>query len=389
MMSVSGLIERGPLADAEAVLLVHHHDREVVELYALLYERVGPNHDIRLPALYGIERRAALCGAQRAGEERDVHREVCQRARYREEVLFGEDLSWSHDGALSPGLDGGEQRGHGDDRLAAAHVALQEAAHRLIRAHVGEDFPYHPLLRGREPERQFLEKGVHQASVSMVSGAYFGRLEARFSGGESGLDQEELVEDQTPLCGRKACPVGREVDLVDGVVQIREVVPEQDLGWQRVEDVARRVEGAVDERPHPPGLYALVDGVYGHEPAGVRAVFPVRVVLDHLYALRDDLNPVAPLNLSRDDDPGIGQQLVQEPAPAPDRRRQVPGAVVELGGEAWGAPAYRPAHRTGAHDAGDHTRLLANAQIGDLLDVREVLVARGIVGDHVRNRGYA
>ena len=68
----------------------------------------------------------------------------------------------------------------------------------------------------------------------------------------------------------QARPLGREVDLVDGVVQIRQAVAHEDLGRQRVEDAARRVEGAVDERPHPAGLYVLVDGVDGDEAPGVR-----------------------------------------------------------------------------------------------------------------------
>ena len=124
------------------------------------------------------------------------------------------------------------------------------------------------------PKGEPLEKGVQEASVAPVPAADFGPLDARFTGGESGLDQEELVEDQTP----HRRPQGAPARSGNGPRGSRRAdsggCGDEDLGRQRVEDAARRVEGAVDERPHPAGLYALVDGVDGHEPAGVRAVRP-------------------------------------------------------------------------------------------------------------------
>ena len=40
---------RGPLLHPEAVLLVHHHQAQPVELDALLDQRVGPDDDLRPP----------------------------------------------------------------------------------------------------------------------------------------------------------------------------------------------------------------------------------------------------------------------------------------------------------------------------------------------------
>ena len=65
---------------------------------------------------------------------------------------------------------------------------------------------------------------------------------------------------------RRALSVGK-VDLVYRVVQVGQAMAGEEIRGQRVEDVAGFVEGAVDQGPHPPRLYALVGRVDGHEPA--------------------------------------------------------------------------------------------------------------------------
>ena len=72
MMSVSGLVpllaEHRPLANAEAVLLVHDNEREVLEVHALLYEGVRPDDDVRLAGRYRSSAARLLGRAQRARE---------------------------------------------------------------------------------------------------------------------------------------------------------------------------------------------------------------------------------------------------------------------------------------------------------------------------------
>ena len=46
-----------------------------------------------------------------------------------EEVLAGEDLGRGHHRRLAAGLDGGEHGEEGDQRLAGADVALEQAVH--------------------------------------------------------------------------------------------------------------------------------------------------------------------------------------------------------------------------------------------------------------------
>src|SRR5215208_1203527 len=147
-----------------------------------------------------------------------------------------------------------------------------------------------------------------------MSAADLGPLQACFAGCESSLDQEQLVEDQTPHRGLEARPLRREVDLVYRVVQIGQAVAHEHIGRKRIEDTACRVEGAVDKGPHPARLYALVDGVDWDEASRVRT-FVARGIVDDLDAPSDDLDAVAALDLAGDDHTYLWQKLVQKPAP--------------------------------------------------------------------------
>jgi hypothetical protein len=69
--------------------------------------------------------------------------------------------------------------------------------------------------------------------------------------------------------------------------------------------------------------------------------------------------------------------------------RIAPSPVVELDREARRTSADRPADGPGAHHAADHRRPLPYAHVGDTLHVREVLVTRRKVRDHIRQGGYA
>src|SRR5215210_508372 len=189
------LAEHRPLADAEAVLLVHDDEREVVEIYAFLYEGVRSDDDVGLAGGYLLQGLTPLRHALRAGEQNDVDGQVGQGRRDREVVLPGEDLGRGHYGTLSSCLDRREERGYGDHGLAAAHIPLKETAHRLLQAHVGQDLLYDPLLRPCQSEGEAPQEGIEEAPVATMPAADLGPLDARLPGRETGLYQEELVED--------------------------------------------------------------------------------------------------------------------------------------------------------------------------------------------------
>ena len=133
----------GPLAssaarwrDAEAVLLVDDADREPREAHVRLDQRVGADDEAELAGLEPAERVAARRRLRGAGEERerDVGRgeEAVERVR----VLLGERLGRRHERGLVARLDRAEHRVDGNDRLAGAHLAHQEALHRAARGEV-------------------------------------------------------------------------------------------------------------------------------------------------------------------------------------------------------------------------------------------------------------
>ena len=61
--------------------------------------------------------------------------------------------------ALKTGLGGAHQAVEGDDRLAGAHVALQEPSHRRVPAQIGVELVEGLELVARELERQPVEEG--------------------------------------------------------------------------------------------------------------------------------------------------------------------------------------------------------------------------------------
>ena len=54
-------------------------------------------------------------------------------------MLAGEDLGRGHQRGLAAGLDGGQHGEEGDQGLAGADVALEQAVHPVGRRHVGGD----------------------------------------------------------------------------------------------------------------------------------------------------------------------------------------------------------------------------------------------------------
>ncbi len=138
--------QRGPLHDAEAMLLVHHHQAQAGEVDLLLDEGVGADGDVHLaagrwppgrppcpwPRRLPV-RRATRSGLPRyGGWKTPLHSgspPVAEEGADRAVVLLGQDLGGGHDRPLAAAGRRRQQGGRGHHRLAAAHVALEEAAH--------------------------------------------------------------------------------------------------------------------------------------------------------------------------------------------------------------------------------------------------------------------
>ncbi len=122
--------ERAPLRDAEAMLLVHDGDGEVVEVDLRLDQRVRADDDLGVSGRDHLPRGRVLLRPQRARQQADPDAERRAELVDGEEVLLGERLRRCHQRALASELDRAQQRVEGDDRLARADLPLQQPLHR-------------------------------------------------------------------------------------------------------------------------------------------------------------------------------------------------------------------------------------------------------------------
>ena len=170
--------------DAEALLLVHHHQPQVLEGDVRGEETVGADQHVDLALPRALEDLADLLVVAVARDH--LHRDRVVREALREgpEVLGGEHRRRHQQGDLLlvlHRLEGGPER---DLRLAIAHVAADQAVHRLFVLHVDQDLADRALLIGGlfELEVRF-ELAVHRVRR---------RIRVALVGGARGVDVEQL-----------------------------------------------------------------------------------------------------------------------------------------------------------------------------------------------------
>jgi hypothetical protein len=188
-------LEPRALRDAEAVLLVDHHQAELAELDGFLHERVRAHDAADLAGGHGGPPRGALAALQRRGQQRDRHAKRLEQPRERHDVLLGQDLGRGHDRGLVARFDGGQGGERGDDRLAGADVALEQPVHRVGRRHVAADLVPHALLRAGERPRQrraqLLDERAGRAERDALRACG-----PRAQDGQAELQQQEVFEGQ-------------------------------------------------------------------------------------------------------------------------------------------------------------------------------------------------
>ena len=154
-----GLLPQGQaLRHAKAVLLVDDCQAQARELHLRLDDGVRADDQRRRAALDGGQHGRALFFLLAAGEPGHLLPARGQQGReplgQLGKVLLGQDLGGRHEGGLVTAVDraaGGER---GDDGLAAADIALQQALHRMRALQIATDLGQGALLCGRQGERQ-------------------------------------------------------------------------------------------------------------------------------------------------------------------------------------------------------------------------------------------
>ena len=365
------------LGHPEAVLLVDHHQPEVVEHDVVLDERVGAHHQGILAGRQPLEDLPPGPGpgaAQQQARRQAVGGEQRLQGHI---VLAGQDLRRGHDHALEAGAAGHQRRHGGHRRLAAAHVALEQAVHRPGLGEIGEHLVGGLALAVGQAEGE--ARRIRAGQLDVVGDDHPGRAEPAPPGAvRRHLDEEELLEGETLPGGRRQVLAVGEVDLAERIPHRHQSLGLTDLWGKSIGHQLGDGEDAADQGPEvlggdPVGLRvhgrqaADVLGVRAHplEP-GVLEGEPVKAA-DHL-PVHQDLHPGPQL---------LGEIRLVEPDGAD------PAAPVLQGGLHQRHPPLRAGMAAHLPDPDAGRLHLARAQLPERHQIAGVLVAAGQVQEQV------
>ena len=159
--------ERHALVHAEAMLLVDHGEREIGELDFLLDQRVRADDELDRTIGQALHRLLLLLLPVAAGQQGERHAGRLGERRDGGVVLARQQLGRRHQRGLRARLDRGQHGEEGDQRLAAADIALQQPHHALGLGHVGGDLGGREGLARRQREGQRRQRELLQAAVAL------------------------------------------------------------------------------------------------------------------------------------------------------------------------------------------------------------------------------
>ena len=253
--------------DAEAVLLVDHREGKVGERDLGLEQGVGPDHDPGAAARQIRQQPGAPGAALAAGEQRGREPGGRQQPGERRLMLARQDLGRRHDRSLAAGLDRGEHREHGDERLAAADVALEQPQHARRPRHVGLDRRQHLPLPGGQAERQGVEQRPAQPAIAHQHPPRLLRGRAPHQR-QRQLIGQQLVEGEALAGGRLGRDVGgagRPMQAPQRVAEARPAAlrePRRVLPFGELRQILERLPGEPAEDAQAQALGQRVDRLH-------------------------------------------------------------------------------------------------------------------------------
>ena len=146
----------GALRHAEAVLLIHDRHPQPCKAHRVFYHRMGTHQNLHLALGEPFQCLLAPLSFDDARQKFHLHVHTLQKTLDGVIMLLGQNLRGSHDASLKSVVKRYEHRHEGHQRLARAHIALQQTVHLPARAHVAPYLAYHPLLGCSERERQVM-----------------------------------------------------------------------------------------------------------------------------------------------------------------------------------------------------------------------------------------
>jgi hypothetical protein len=393
---VAETLQHGALLDAEPVLLVDHDEAEVRERRVAVQQRVGSHDDVDVAGMQSSRDPATLRRGRAVREQRDADRPLREQrplARERQPLqqvagdhreLLGEHLGRRHERALVAALHRDEERGHRDDGLPRAHLALQQAVHRHRRREVGLDHVEGGVLVRGEVVRERLEEPGEEVALDPVLDPAALGLNAPLAHDERDLDAEELVEAQAPLRLARVLGALRLVDVAVGPGAVLQVLQlGTHLGRERVRERAREVEDGRDRALDLPGRHVRLPRlrVDGHDDPGLGVAGAPEHVDDRV---RELALPAEQVELPVERDLGAHRELALAPRLVEEDEVQQPRVVLDDRLDHLLALARRP-RRDPLH-LGDDRRLLSRHELRDLRLAGAVVVAPGVVLEQVEHR---
>ena len=159
------LFQRRPLADAEAVLFVRDDQAQAAEGHVILYQGVSPDEDVDAPLGQFFQELLPFLSRRPARQQDDADVQALKEAAEFFIVLGCQDARRRHEGPLIAVLyDLGQGQG-GDDGLAGADIALDQALHGHFALHIGLDIEEGLGLAFRQGEGQVVIEGLEQMAV--------------------------------------------------------------------------------------------------------------------------------------------------------------------------------------------------------------------------------
>jgi hypothetical protein len=147
-------VQRAPLVDAEAVLLVDDDHAEPVERHGVLDQRVRADQELQLTRRELAEQIGAARPRRGARQQRRLDQSARHQRLQRREVLLGERLGRRHQRRLGARLDRPQHRVERDDGLARADLAHQQPLHRPAGREVVVDRGHRGALVAGRGERE-------------------------------------------------------------------------------------------------------------------------------------------------------------------------------------------------------------------------------------------
>ena len=233
--------QAGTLRHAKAVLLVDDGEAKIMELHRVLDEGMGAYQYLQLTVHQCLVDGSALAFACRARQEGDLHANGIGHRFDGFQMLSCQDLGGCHNAGLITVIQCDESGHKGDNRLAAAHIALQQAVHLLAATHVTAHLADNTFLRpGKRKLQHIMIKAVEICAHIPENVSHQPAAAALDVVQDVELQEKQFLELEPQLRTLQRLLVGRHMDVAQCLGQRHEAETMQQVGWQSLTDVLHR-----------------------------------------------------------------------------------------------------------------------------------------------------